>query len=90
MVLVSAIFVHVTPSMKGMGYGDLVVWSRLQNRGVPGSKPDSTKDQSVTQWPQWPSGKVSALGQEGSSFETRFPAEVWGLSHVKSYVLQLV
>ncbi|GBM15550.1 hypothetical protein AVEN_57837-1, partial [Araneus ventricosus] len=30
------------------GYGDLVVKSRLQIQGVPGSKPDSTEDPPVT------------------------------------------
>ncbi|GBM03722.1 hypothetical protein AVEN_134943-1 [Araneus ventricosus] len=39
--------------------------------------------------PRWPSGKVSALGPEGSRFEP-IPLKirrVWGLLHVKSYVV---
>nr|GBM71797.1 hypothetical protein AVEN_84168-1 [Araneus ventricosus] len=37
--------------------------------------------------PRRPSGKVSALGQEGSRLETRFHRSVWGLLHAKSYVV---
>ncbi|GBM26861.1 hypothetical protein AVEN_266295-1 [Araneus ventricosus] len=33
--------------------------------------------------PRWPSGKVSALGPEGSRFETRFHRR-WSLLHAKS------
>ncbi|GBL85830.1 hypothetical protein AVEN_63163-1 [Araneus ventricosus] len=34
--------------------------------------------------PQWPSGRISALGPEGSRLETR---RVWGLLQDKSYVV---
>ncbi|GBN36245.1 hypothetical protein AVEN_80134-1 [Araneus ventricosus] len=36
--------------------------------------------------PRWPSGKVSALGLEGSRFESRF-RHVWGPPHTKPYVV---
>ncbi|GBL85798.1 hypothetical protein AVEN_63140-1 [Araneus ventricosus] len=51
--------------------------------------PDAKTGRSFTS-PRWPSGKVLALGLEGSGLETRFYmkiSRVRGMLHVKSYVV---